>query len=196
MTAGCCMRWKTHRPPSEREVGPSAEVGFRGRTESDLYLRIMDHRHYLTEETGRDPVPDAALVTYVTRFGPRCARCQLLRHQASSHGNDDKDATRAAPAVGNRTDRWWRWMSLPLRLRRDPWTKGIVLEVGISLHWPCAEEVRPGCSILTQRENTKSGTRLRHLGWIWRWTKGSSRWLQMMWHYVSLCSLPQQADSA
>jgi hypothetical protein len=47
---------------------------FPGRTEADLYLWIMDHRHYLTEQAGQDPGADEALSQYVAQFGPPRAR--------------------------------------------------------------------------------------------------------------------------
>ncbi len=50
---------------------------FRGQTETSLYLRIMDHRHYVTEQTGRDPGPDAAVIDYVLRFGSWGARRKM-----------------------------------------------------------------------------------------------------------------------
>lgn len=50
---------------------------FPGRTEADLYLWIMEHRHYLTEQQGHDPGADEALIDYATRFGPARARRQI-----------------------------------------------------------------------------------------------------------------------
>lgn len=79
---------------------------FRGLTESALYLRLMDHRHFMTEELGRDPGPDAALVDYVLRYGSRRARRQIMHHQARTHGSSDAKS-------GRRT----RWRQLPLHLR-------------------------------------------------------------------------------
>jgi hypothetical protein len=54
---------------------------FPGRTEADLYLWIMDHRHYLTEQAGQDPGADEALSQYVAQFGPSRAR-RTARRQA------------------------------------------------------------------------------------------------------------------
>jgi hypothetical protein len=53
---------------------------FPNRTEADLYLWIMDHRHYLTEQAGRDPGADAAVRDYTTHFGPGKARQQIKKH--------------------------------------------------------------------------------------------------------------------
>jgi len=47
---------------------------FPGRTEADLYLWIMDHRHYLTEQAGYDPGADEALSDYMAHFGSTRAR--------------------------------------------------------------------------------------------------------------------------
>ncbi len=73
------------------------------RTESDLYLSIMDHRHYLTEQTGQDPGPDGALIDYVERYGSRGVRRQLKRSRA---------------AVDGRPRAWWAWLRVPVRLAR------------------------------------------------------------------------------
>lgn len=53
---------------------------FPGRTEADLYLWIMDHRHYLTERAGQDPGADEALSQYVAQFGSPRARRKARRH--------------------------------------------------------------------------------------------------------------------
>jgi hypothetical protein len=50
---------------------------FPGRTEADLYLWIMQHRHYMREATGVDPGPEAATMDYATRFGRRSLRMVL-----------------------------------------------------------------------------------------------------------------------
>lgn len=44
---------------------------FPGRTEADMYLWIMEHRHYLRETAGIDPGPEAAVLDYASRFGQR-----------------------------------------------------------------------------------------------------------------------------
>ena len=44
---------------------------FPGRTEADLYLWIMQHRHSLRESTGSDPGAEAATLDYAARFGRR-----------------------------------------------------------------------------------------------------------------------------
>jgi hypothetical protein len=44
---------------------------FPGRTEADLYLWIMTHRHYLREHQGVDPGAEVATLDYASRFGQR-----------------------------------------------------------------------------------------------------------------------------
>jgi hypothetical protein len=56
---------------------------FGGHTESTLYLRIMDHRHYVTEQAGRDLGPDAAAIDYALRFGPWRARRKVRKGNLS-----------------------------------------------------------------------------------------------------------------
>jgi hypothetical protein len=84
---------------------------FRGQTESDLYLRIMDHRHYLTAETGRDPGPDAALLDYVARFSSWCARraFHLRRTDRSLR------STATVSAAAGRTVTIWEWLGRFIR---------------------------------------------------------------------------------
>jgi hypothetical protein len=43
---------------------------FPGRTEADLYLWVMDHRHFLAQELGVDLSPEEAARSYEARFGP------------------------------------------------------------------------------------------------------------------------------
>ncbi|HEY0737474.1 MAG TPA: DUF4032 domain-containing protein [Herpetosiphonaceae bacterium] len=102
---------------------------FRARTESDLYLRLMDHRHYLTEQTGHDPGPDAALLDYIKHLGSRQARRQVTRHLASTHHQAEADVTRIANA-GDGVPGWWRWRHRPIGLVRRlipllRWLQGI-----------------------------------------------------------------------
>ncbi len=49
-------------------------AAFPRRTETNLFLSIMNHRQYLTERTGRDPGPEAAVQDFLAHFGPWCAR--------------------------------------------------------------------------------------------------------------------------
>jgi hypothetical protein len=42
---------------------------FPGRTEADLYLWVMDHRHFLAQE-GQELSPEEAARSYEARFGP------------------------------------------------------------------------------------------------------------------------------
>lgn len=44
---------------------------FPGRTEADLYLWIMQHRHFMHEAGGVDPGAEAAVLDYASRFGQR-----------------------------------------------------------------------------------------------------------------------------
>ena len=44
---------------------------FPGRTEADLYLWIMQHRHSMEESAGVDPGPEAAVLDYAQRYRPR-----------------------------------------------------------------------------------------------------------------------------
>ncbi len=50
---------------------------FPGRTEADLYLWIMEHRHYMREAAGIDPGPEASTMDYATRFGRRSLKTVL-----------------------------------------------------------------------------------------------------------------------
>ncbi|HSH78366.1 MAG TPA: DUF4032 domain-containing protein, partial [Herpetosiphonaceae bacterium] len=86
------------------------------RTESDLYLSIMDHRHYMTERTGHDPGPDAALIDYVRGFGSWAQRRQLKRSRAAVAGSPAGEETMAAPHGGPGAP--WAWLRLPVRLAR------------------------------------------------------------------------------
>jgi hypothetical protein len=44
---------------------------FPGRTEADLYLWIIDHKHYLRENSGCDLPPDEAAADYAEQFGEK-----------------------------------------------------------------------------------------------------------------------------
>lgn len=44
---------------------------FPGRTEADLYLWIIDHKHFLREECGCEISPDQAAADYAEQFAPR-----------------------------------------------------------------------------------------------------------------------------
>jgi hypothetical protein len=43
---------------------------FPGRTEADLYLWVIDHKHFLREECGRDVPPEEAAADYAQNFAP------------------------------------------------------------------------------------------------------------------------------
>jgi len=47
---------------------------FPGRTEADLYLWIMDHRHYLRERYGQDVGAETASEDFAEQFSPRLTR--------------------------------------------------------------------------------------------------------------------------
>jgi Domain of unknown function (DUF4032) len=44
---------------------------FPGRTETDLYLWIIDHKHFLNESCGRDITPEDAAADYAKNYAPR-----------------------------------------------------------------------------------------------------------------------------
>lgn len=74
-----------------------------GQTETTLYLRIMDHRHYVTEQTGRDPGPDAAVIDYVLRFGSWGARRQARNRKRTGvelAARDVPATTTGLPSTG------------------------------------------------------------------------------------------------
>lgn len=56
---------------------------FPGRTEADLYLWIMDHRHYLTQQAGHDPGAEEAVIDYGTTYGTPRARRLLQKRKDS-----------------------------------------------------------------------------------------------------------------
>lgn len=69
---------------------------FPGRTEADLYLWIMQHRHYLREAGGVDPGAEAAVLDYASRFGQRSV-LGTVSEAAQALAN----AARAATSWGN-----------------------------------------------------------------------------------------------
>jgi hypothetical protein len=85
------------------------------RTESELYLTIMDHRHYVTEQTGQDPGPEGALIDYVERFGSWSVRRQLKRSRAAVARSTASELTMAADV---RTSGQSAWQQLPFCLTR------------------------------------------------------------------------------
>jgi hypothetical protein len=44
---------------------------FPGRTETDLYLWIIDHKHFLTEASGSDITPEDAAADYARNYSPK-----------------------------------------------------------------------------------------------------------------------------
>jgi len=56
---------------------------FTGRTQADLYLWIVEHRHYLTQACGQDPGPDAAVYSYLLQFGEHGMLATLWRRMWS-----------------------------------------------------------------------------------------------------------------
>jgi hypothetical protein len=55
----------------------SLTQAFGQRTETCLYLATMEHRYYVSEQTGEDPGPEQAIKDYVLHFGPWQARRQM-----------------------------------------------------------------------------------------------------------------------
>jgi hypothetical protein len=49
-------------------------AAFPDRTETKLYLSIMDHRHALTKRAGHDPGPTVAVLDFLATYGPWCGR--------------------------------------------------------------------------------------------------------------------------
>jgi hypothetical protein len=67
---------------------------FPGRTESDLYLWIIDHMHYLRENCHDcDVDADAAAASYVERFGPHSPLERMQRALAEILSNDGRRPT-------------------------------------------------------------------------------------------------------
>jgi hypothetical protein len=58
---------------------------FPGRTEADLYLWIMDHRHYLHERYGRDVGAEAASEDFAEQFSRRLVKRVARRMRRTSH---------------------------------------------------------------------------------------------------------------
>jgi hypothetical protein len=54
-------------------------VAFPRRTETNLYLSIMNHRRKLAAKHGRDPGPEAAVVSFMSRFGTWSRRGRFKR---------------------------------------------------------------------------------------------------------------------
>ena len=75
-----------------------ASTAFPGRTETNLFLSIMNHRHYVTEQLGEDPGPDEAVIDFMARFGPWRARRRFRRLR------------RAGSGMGDRLQQWWAWV--------------------------------------------------------------------------------------
>ena len=66
---------------------------FPDRTETDLYLWIMDHRHYLTEQTGSDAGPYEAVARYTEDLGPLRARRHSVDHRVAPEEQEFLRAT-------------------------------------------------------------------------------------------------------
>lgn len=66
---------------------------FADRTEADLYLWIMDHRHYLTEQVGHDIGPYEAVARYAEELGPLRARRYIEGHRVAPAEQDFLRAT-------------------------------------------------------------------------------------------------------
>ena len=49
-------------------------TAFPGRTETNLFVAIMEHRYYLTQRLGSDPGAEEATRDYMAHYGPWCRR--------------------------------------------------------------------------------------------------------------------------
>jgi hypothetical protein len=54
-------------------------AAFPHRTETNVFLSIMEHRHYLTERAGHDPGPTGVVLEYMAQYGPWCRRWRTGR---------------------------------------------------------------------------------------------------------------------
>ncbi|MCL4507300.1 MAG: DUF4032 domain-containing protein [Chloroflexi bacterium] len=75
---------------------------FPGRTEADLYLWIIDHKHFLHEASGADVSPEEAALDYAENYAPKpetpLKRVQTaVEHLAQSLSERVQPATSAAP---------------------------------------------------------------------------------------------------
>ena len=60
---------------------------FPGRTEADLYIWIMDHRHYIQERLGVDIGGEKAAEDYSTNYAPPAMKRVLQRMKKSLRGS-------------------------------------------------------------------------------------------------------------
>jgi hypothetical protein len=74
-------------------------AAFPERTPADLYLWIMDHRHYLTQQAGVDPGAEQATLDYTRQFGDR----RISRHLAPPPGPEEQEFLRRRPAPRSRS---------------------------------------------------------------------------------------------
>jgi hypothetical protein len=81
---------------------------FPGRTEADLYLWIIDHKHYLKEDCGRDVPPEEAASDYAQQFSekPPLARLQTALESIVSviiprDDGNPPDETRRSPRAND-----------------------------------------------------------------------------------------------
>jgi len=74
-----------YMPTVEAIRKTGALPNFPGRTEADLYLWIMDHRHFLKEQYGRDVSPEQATADYARQYAEKSrlhGAQQAFRHMA------------------------------------------------------------------------------------------------------------------
>ena len=89
---------KVYLPQVEAMRRLHVSTAFPRRTETNLFLSIMNHRHYLTERQGRDPGPEEAVIDFMTRFGPWRVRRRFRRLR------------RAGSSIRDRLQQWWAWV--------------------------------------------------------------------------------------
>jgi len=83
------------------------EVSFPGRTETNVFMSIIEHRFYLAERSGSDPDPDAAAIDYMARYGPwrtqlRSSSLAMLRVRLRAALRRARDTLLALPRRARR----------------------------------------------------------------------------------------------
>ncbi len=63
---------------------------FPGRTEADLYLWIMDHRHYLSERYGEAVEPEEAAADFAAHFSQRLVKRVIREVRGKGKGNGQR----------------------------------------------------------------------------------------------------------
>ena len=116
-----------YRPQIEAMRCLHAAAAFPRRNETNRYLSIMHHRHRMAAKHGRDPGPEAAVVSFMGRFGTWSRRGRFKRrrgmrdccwpgcsnswtHSATSSGTHGNPAARRPSS--SRNSRRWPMMEL------------------------------------------------------------------------------------